>query len=62
MICLKDKVYSFNVGRSGIILTKKILVSVGLTIAVLVTILILWVMNPRRNLHFVDTKWEGFAK
>lgn len=57
MVCLKDQVYSFNVGRSGIILTKKILVSIGLTIAVLIAILMLWAMNPRRNLHFVDTKW-----
>jgi hypothetical protein len=53
MVCLKDQVYSFNIGRSGVILTKKILVSIGLTLAVIVCVLILWMINPKRNLDFV---------
>lgn len=62
MICMRDEVYSWNVGKTGIIITKKILVSIALTIVVLGCLGYFWMVNPRRHLNYVDTKWEGFVQ
>lgn len=62
LMCLQDDVYSFNAGKSGIIITKKILVSIGLTGLVFLCLLYFGLSSSSHHLNFTETRWEDFVK
>jgi hypothetical protein len=58
---LVDEVYSFSIGRTGIILSKKILANLTLT-AFLILIVVLKSRNKFAGHTYIDTTWEGFMQ
>jgi hypothetical protein len=58
---LFDEVYSFSIGRTGIILSKKILVNLTLT-AFLILVVFLKGRDRFAGHTYIDTKWEGFVQ
>jgi hypothetical protein len=58
---LIDEVYSFNIGRTGIILSKKILANLILT-AFLILIVGLKSRDRFAGHTYIDTTWEGFIQ